>query len=101
MGKWADYCIVEVHYGTDPAVIEEVKARPDTGESLGAEQSMSRRMVVNKIEDGTTFVTVYKGADGKWNKGESVAIVKIDNTKYLRTDANKIKKDNLGKLPQY
>lgn len=36
--------------------------------------------------------------NGYWRTGEDIRVI---NNKYLRTDANKIEKDNLGELPEY
>ena len=34
-------------------------------------------------------------------KGEDVHIVKVDDEKFIRTDKNETKKDNLGNLPEF
>jgi hypothetical protein len=47
-----------------------------------------------------TFVTVYS-RDGQLTKGEGVGVVTIHNQKYIRTDRNATKADNLGSLPEY
>jgi len=59
-----------------------------------------RRKVVNSIEAGNIFYTKYKESNS-WKQGSKVNIIDVDGDKYLRTDSNKTKKDNLGKLPEF
>lgn len=100
MTKWADYVITKVKFRDEGTHILAVKARQDTGEHLSVEKEWSRQQVVSAIEKGTSFVTAVKKDTG-WKKGEDVHIVIIHATRYIRTDKNPIKKDNLGELPEY
>lgn len=100
MAKWADFGVFRVKYDDDHRAIQEVEVSPDLGEKFGPRQRMSRAGVVTAIEKGQTFVTVYS-RDGKSTKGEDVRVVVIDGRKYLRTDNNSTKADNLGALPEY
>lgn len=101
MSKWADYVIAAVRFKKEKKHIEQVKLYPDLGEQLGTEQTKSRQEVVQLIEAGTTFKTVYKNESGKWSKGDDVGIVLIRGSKFIRTDGNSIEEDNLGELPEY
>lgn len=98
--KWADYCISKVQYNVEHTHIIKVKVRPDNGDTLGTESEWMRTEIVNKIQDGKTFVTVVE-SDSKWKKGEDVRIVTVNGTKYIRTDANSKASDNLGNLPDF
>ncbi len=91
----ADYYIIAVHYkdSDDTTFIEKVKLY-DGSEKL-------RSAVVTNVEDGQTVMTAVKGTDGKYYKGAVVNVVKIDGIKYIRTDKNSTKRDNLDKLPTY
>ncbi len=91
----ASYYIIAVHYknSDETTFIEKVKLL-DNSEKY-------RSSVVADIEGGNTVMTATKGNDGKYYKGAEVHVVKIDGVKYIRTDANTVKKDNLGNLPQY
>ncbi|WP_061286344.1 DUF3892 domain-containing protein [Leptospira interrogans] len=101
MSKWADYLISKVCYASGGTPIKEVATRQDNGESVSTStQSLTRSQVITKIENGSTFVTIFE-KDGKWNKGANVEIVKIDGEKYIRTDKNSTKRDNLENLPTY
>ncbi len=101
MAKWADYCISAVSYNNSKKThIEKVKVHEDKEKTIGTSSEWSRTKVVSTIEKGKTFVTIFKKADG-WNKGEDVRIVKINGTKYIRTDSNKTASDNLRNLPEF
>ncbi len=91
----ADYYIIAVHYknSDDTTFIEKVKTY-DGSEKL-------RSTVVANIENGQTVMTAVKRNDGKYYKGATVNVVKIDGVKYIRTDKNSTKRDNLENLPTY
>ena len=91
----ADYYIIAVHYkdSDDTTFIEKIKLYN------GSEKL--RSAVVANIEDGQTVMTAVKGTDGTYYKGAVVNVVKIDGIKYIRTDKNSTKRDNLDELPTY
>ncbi|MGG4011049.1 DUF3892 domain-containing protein [Bacillus smithii] len=100
--KWADYLISAVRYEdkNKKERIKVLKVHTDNGDKVGAGTDWLREDVISSIEEGYTYCTIYQ-KDGKWNKGAKVEIVIVDGSKYLRTDANKIKRDNLGELPEF
>lgn len=100
MAKWADFGVFRVRYNRDHTAIVEVEVRPDLGETFGDPQKAARADVVAAIEQGRTFVTVYS-REGELTKGEDVRVITLQGQKYLRTDSNSIKADNLGSLPEY
>lgn len=96
-----DYYILKVHYeGTGyDRYISEIKY--DYTLSSDTEYPKSKNAVVNDIENGSTVKTKYKSGY-TWIEGETVRVYTDDSGyKYLRTDNNKISKDNLGNLPEY
>ncbi|MEI8388818.1 MAG: DUF3892 domain-containing protein [bacterium] len=103
MAKWADYLISKVRYVETATTkhIDSVFVHPDNDDSVGTGSDWKRTDVITKIDSGKTFCTITKNSDGNWNKGAKVEKVLIDGTYYLRTDANKTKKDNLGNLLEY
>lgn len=100
MAQWADFGVFRVKYGSSKTAIVEVEVKPDNGDSFGAAQRKSRSQVVTDLAQGVTYVTV-PIRDGKATKGDNVGTVTVDGVKYLRTDGNKVKADNLGSLPEY
>ena len=99
--KWADYLISAVRYNPAGTHIDEVLAHEDRGETVGSGISANRAEVVRALEIGTTFMTIFMGPDSRWIKGASVGTVTIEGEKYIRTDADRTKKDNLDRLPQF
>lgn len=98
--KWADYAITAIRYNRNRTHIEYLQVRQDDGNTLGFPLSRSRSQIVNLIKTGTTFVTAYeRGA--KWQRGDNVHVVVINGISYLRTDGNRVSKDNLGNLPEF
>lgn len=108
MAKWADYLISEVHYEEsedDTKYIAKLKVHEDEGDEVGSESIWTKNEVINKINVGYSFMTIYekdktKNKEDKdaWKEGEDVRVFK---KKYLRTDANDIEEDNLGELPEF
>jgi len=100
--KWADYLISAVRYDSTGSHIEKVKAHIDNGDSVGSGSEVLRSTVVRHIESGTTYSTITSNpTTDKWSRGADVGVVLIDGEKYIRTDRDKTKKDNLGQLPRF
>jgi hypothetical protein len=101
MEKWADYGISSVRYNDQRTHIVKVKVHEDKGDSVGNAEEWLRTQVVSAIERGQTFVTILKGTDNKWKKGQDVHIVAVNKEKYIRTDQNQEASDNLENLPEF
>ncbi len=98
--KWADFCITAVRYDARHEHIVAVRARADNGSTLEAEKEYTRQTVAEAIDRGTTYITVYEKA-GQWTHGARVEVIVVERVKYLRTDSNRTKFDNLGELPEF
>ncbi len=102
MGKWADYCIVGVHFAADRTHLETVRILPDTGDLFGTGLIMARRQIVAGIQRGMTFTTAHPDPGQKsYTKGQAVSIVVVDGVEYLRTDAQAIAADDLGNVIEF
>jgi hypothetical protein len=99
--KWADYVITKVRFNSAKTHIDKVKRRKYEGDKLGDASKISRTSVVSALDAGTTFCTATKDSKGDWQKGAMVKIVTIEGTKYIKTKADGIKKDNLDNLPTF
>jgi hypothetical protein len=99
--KWADYCISAVRYNAAHTHIDRVRAAPDHGTGLGAIAEYDRVTVVQAIKNGTTFVTVFRTADGDWRKGQPVYVIKVHGIEYIKTANNGQAVDNLDNLPEF
>jgi len=101
MAKWADYLISGVRYNAKRTHIEMVKVHKDLGDTVGPAQETPRSTVVANIQNGSSYMTIFKGANGNWKKGQDVRIIKVGNEEFIRTDANAIASDNLENLPEF
>lgn len=101
MSKWADFGISAVKYNYAHIHIDKVRVHPDNGDTIGSPVEWTRIDVVNAIKKGTTFVTIFKGSDGNWKKGQPVYIIKINGVEYIKTVDNGKAEDNLENLPEF
>ena len=100
MAKWADYLISAVRYGTDPKHITHLKVHEDKDEEVGVGKEYPRSDVVDAINKGTSFVTIFMKNE-KWQKGQKVFVIKVGGKSYLKTVDNKKEEDNLENLPKF
>lgn len=101
VSKWADYCISAVRFNDKHTHIDKVRRHLDNDTSIGAGSEVSRESVISDLKRGTTYITVFKDQSDKWKKGQSVYIVKINGTEYIKTVDDKTTKDNLDNLPEF
>ncbi len=66
---------------------------------MAAKSTWSRAQVVSAIGNGTTFVTILKDSDGKWEKGAAVKRYTVDGEWFIKTVSNSKACDNLDELP--
>ncbi|MDX7730391.1 DUF3892 domain-containing protein [Aeromonas caviae] len=101
MEKWADYLISEVRYNSQHTHIDQVKIHEDNGDSVGEAKVYTRQAIVDAINKGVTFFTVYKNNQGTFNKGQKVYVIKVNGVGYIKTVDNKKEADNLENLPEF
>jgi hypothetical protein len=101
MAKWADYLISAVRYNSNHTHIDQIKAHEDAGDSVKEGKIYNRQAIVDAINNGTTFITIFKNSDGKWNKGQKVYVIKVNGKSYLKTVDNGKEEDNLENLPEF
>ena len=63
-----------------------------------ATKECSKKQMIEFINKNPNYTKTKYIKHGLWTEGEDVRVV--DNS-YLRTDANNIRRDNLGELPRY
>jgi len=100
MAKWATFAITRVHYNKAGTRILQVIRRRDLGDQLVNPVRRTRQQIVTGIGKRYTYVTTYKTKDG-WVRGDKVIRYFLDGEYFIRTDGNKKKYDNLGKLPRF
>lgn len=64
-------------------------------------RSYRGKTVIADLRRGVSYVTVFKGDNDKWNKGQSVFIVTINGVEFIKTVEDKTTKDNLDELPEF
>jgi hypothetical protein len=99
MTQWASYAITAVRYSPDHSRITDVEVRVDHGESIGHAMEWERENVVHHIDRGFTFVTAYL-RNSNWVRGADLHVVVSGNERFIRTDQNRVRSDNLGELPE-
>jgi hypothetical protein len=101
MPKWADYLIYEVKFNEKHTHIDRLRVYADNGDSIGQSGEYRRQTVVDAINNGTTFTTIYKNTEGNWNKGKPVYVIKINGLEFLKTVSDNKLVDNLDNLPEF
>lgn len=101
VNKWADFLISAVRYNADHDYIDKVKTHEDEGDEVGSFYEEKRETVISNLKKGKTYMTILKNKEGKWNKGASVEIIRVNNKEFIRTDKNQTESDNLGELPEF
>ena len=77
-------------------VISELRWTNNLNET--ATSTCTKHQMINFINEHPNCTKTKYYRYGSWHEGEDVRVV--DNS-YLRTDANNIKSDNLGELPEF
>jgi hypothetical protein len=99
--EWATYVITAVRFNAAGTHIEEVQVYEYDAENNKLVNMIvkSRSSIVTSIESGYTFCTATKSSDGTYSNGAEVEVVTIDDEKFIKTKADKSKRDNLDNLP--
>jgi len=89
-----------VHYATDKYGNELYIERMKWTDRLEVQavKECTKRQMINFVNQHPNCTKTKYFNGYRWVEGEDVRVV--DN-EYLRTDANRIKADNLGSLPRY
>lgn len=101
MAKWENYLISAVRYNTDHTHITDLMVHEDKDDKVGKGEIYPRQNIVDAINNGTTFVTIYKDSDKNWKKGQKVFVIIVNGTSYLKTVDNGKEEDNLENLPEF
>lgn len=102
MPERIDWYITRVRYNREHTHIDTVVARQNLGTTLGPDQYFARSEVVRRIEDLRQVIyTAPPDNKGGLMLGAKVEVVVIDWEKFLKTDPNRIKRDNLENLPEF
>lgn len=97
-----DYYVSAVNYNSDETHIAKLRVHEVKvgSTNLQPAQELTRPKVIELIEKGKSFTTIFKKADGNWGVGAPLQIAPV-TTKYLKTKNDQSTKDNLENLPSF
>ncbi len=101
MGDRADFYIEKVRYNKGHTRIVWVSIREDKGPKLGGSYNMVRRQMVSLIRKGKQFMTIFRNEEGKYRRGQKLAVIRVKGMEYLRTDEDIQENDRLQDLPEF
>lgn len=81
--------------------IVKVRAMERKADGLSPPEEYERIRVVESIAQGNNWYTCEKAEENKWERKAEIHVIEIDGEKFIRTDRNDIKSDNLGELPDF
>lgn len=97
----ADYYIEKVRYNKDHTRIIWVSVHQDNESKLGGAYNMVRKKIMSLMRAGKLFMTIYRTPEGKYRKGQKIAVVRVNGSDYIRTDQQEIEQDQLENLPDF
>ena len=78
--------------------ISHFKVHPEEDGTVGHGRVMTRKEVMDRIEEGYLFMTAFENMN-KWTIGKAINKFKTKNQFFLRTDRDKLESDNVEGLP--
>ncbi len=57
--------------------------------------------MVNLMEEGKEFMTIFRNPTGKYRKGKKLNVTRVKGIEYLRTDESPLPTDKLDDIPEY
>ena len=99
-----DYFVYAVHYtNNNKTHIQKIKAfKLNSNDMLSDSKEFSKNEIISLIDTKSSkFATIYKNSNGHYNAGKEIITYSIENDKYIKTERNEKKIDNLGELIEY
>jgi hypothetical protein len=98
----ADYYIEKVRYNKNHSRIMWISVRENSGAKLSGPFNMVRKQIISLCQQGKSFMTIYRGPEGKYRKGKKISLVQVNGIDYIRADENAAQNDKLeDELPEY
>jgi len=98
-----DYVITKVGYDEDHAYIQKAKRweyDPNEGEVRNAEE-VDRDELIEAVENDGEHYTAPRDGEGNLRWGQLVEVMEISEHRYVRSDSNPVRQDNLGDIEEY
>lgn len=79
MEKWADYLVSAVRYEDefDSGKILYLKIHQHNEDEIGSGTTWSREEVIRAMQEGKTFITIFKNGTAEWIKGGRISLIKL------------------------
>jgi len=97
--KWANHLISAIRYSSDHKYITELVQHEDQNDSISEGAIVKKRDVADAIKKGKIYMTIFNSNDN-WKIGEKIQTFMVEGEVFIRTDKNKVERDNLGLLPE-
>ena len=97
--KWANHLISAIRYSPDHKYITELVQHEDQDNSISEGSIVKKLDVTDAIKKGNSYMTIYNSND-TWKIGERIRLFMVEGEVFIRTDKNKVDRDNLGLLPE-
>jgi hypothetical protein len=98
MQKWADFLISAARY--EDLHITHLKIHSDNVTKVGGGATWTKEEVIDAMNGGKTFITIFKDTKGDWQKGKEV-FLKRENGMYMITDDNNEEADSLKDIQEF
>ena len=99
MKKWANHLISAIRYSPDHKYITELVQHEDQNDSISEGTIVKKLDVTDAIKKGKIYMTIFNSNDN-WKIGEKIQTFMVEGEVFIRTDKNKVERDNLGLLPE-
>lgn len=99
-----DYFVYAVHYANDNKThIQRIKAfKLNSNDKLSDNEEFYKNEIVSLIDSKSfKFATIYETQNGSYKAGKEIITYSIENEKFIKTEPNEKKIDNLGELVEY
>jgi len=101
MGRPADFYIEKVRYSKDHTRILSASVRENSGTKLSKAYEMERDKILELLQQGKHFMTIFRNEMGKYRRGQAVRSAQVNGKEFIRTDQHQAKYDQLDRLPEY
>ena len=97
--KWSHYLISAIRYSPDHKYITELVQHEDGDDHITEGTIVKKHDVATAMKQGKSYMTIYNSKDN-WKIGEEIRTFMVEGEVFIRTDKNKVSRDNLGLLPE-
>ena len=97
MKKWSDFLISAVRH--ENLYITHLKVHSDNVTRVSGGSTWTKEEVIDAMNEGKTFITIFKDIKGDWQKGKEV-FLKRENGSYMIIDDNN-KADSLKDMKEF